>query len=198
MRFIKVYDNALSKEYCQKVIQAFDLSNEMKITTKRNDDTRIDSQKEFSTPFLTGETRLDSIDFNMESICQEFFSTVVEKTQEYLEDIHIQEDIPGWYMRNMVVQKNDHTDCGGYHRFHCENLAPGMENRFLVYMLYLNDVPEGEGETEFLHQGLRIQPKAGSLLIWPAGFTHLHRGNPVNTTTKYIATGWVFLNPSSV
>ena len=38
--------------------------------------------------------------------------------------------------------------------------------RSLVWMIYLNDVPEGEGETEFLWQGLRVQPKAGTMLIW--------------------------------
>jgi len=58
-------------------------------------------------------------------------------------------------------------------------------------VLYLNDVPEGEGETEFLHQGIRCQPKRGSLVLFPAFFTHTHRGNPVFTTDKYIATGWM-------
>jgi len=58
-------------------------------------------------------------------------------------------------------------------------------------MLYLNDVPEGEGETEFLHQGMRVQPRKGDLVVWPAFFTHVHRGNPVYTTDKYIATGWM-------
>ena len=57
-------------------------------------------------------------------------------------------------------------------------------------MLYLNDIPEGEGETEFLWQGLRVQPKAGTMLIWPAFYTHTHRGNAVYSCSKYIATGW--------
>ena len=57
-------------------------------------------------------------------------------------------------------------------------------------MIYLNDVEEG-GETEFLYQSIRVAPKAGTLLIWPAGFTHTHRGNPPLSGDKYIATGWV-------
>ena len=63
--------------------------------------------------------------------------------------------------------------------------------RLLNYLVYLNDVPDGEGETEFLNQGLRNQPKKGNLVIFPAFFTHIHRGNPVYTTDKYIATGWM-------
>ena len=57
-------------------------------------------------------------------------------------------------------------------------------------MLYLNDVKEG-GETEFLYQHKRYQPKEGTLLIFPAGFTHTHRGNPPISNDKYIVTGWL-------
>lgn len=60
----------------------------------------------------------------------------------------------------------------------------------LSYILYLNDVEEG-GETEFLYYGKRIKPTAGTLLLWPAGFTHVHRGNPPLSGEKYILTGWV-------
>ena len=64
-------------------------------------------------------------------------------------------------------------------------------SRSLAWIIYLNDVPEGEGETEFLYQGLRVTPKQGTLVMWPAQFTHTHRGNPVYNCTKYIATGWI-------
>jgi hypothetical protein len=56
-------------------------------------------------------------------------------------------------------------------------------------MLYLNDVEDG-GETEFLYQRMRVKPKQGTLLIWPAGFTHTHRGNPPLSNNKYVITGW--------
>ena len=61
--------------------------------------------------------------------------------------------------------------------------------RVLVNMMYLNDVDEG-GETEFLYQSMRVQPKKGRVVIWPAGFTHTHRGNPPLAGEKYIATAW--------
>ena len=56
-------------------------------------------------------------------------------------------------------------------------------------MIYLNDVTDG-GYTEFPNQGKRFQPRAGDLLIWPAFFTHPHRGIASKTQTKYIVTGW--------
>ena len=79
---------------------------------------------------------------------------------------------------------------GGYHAWHAENMTYETSKRVLVYTCYLNDIPEGEGETEFLYQGLRIQPKAGTIAMWPAYFTYTHRGNPVYTTEKYYITGW--------
>ena len=51
------------------------------------------------------------------------------------------------------------------------------------------DRDEG-GETEFLYQSMRVKPKQGTLLIWPAAFTHTHRGNPPLSNEKYIVTGW--------
>ena len=56
-------------------------------------------------------------------------------------------------------------------------------------MLYLNTVDEG-GKTEFKYQDLAIKPEAGTLLIWPAAYTHVHRANPDLVGKKYIATGW--------
>ena len=59
-------------------------------------------------------------------------------------------------------------------------------------MIYLNDMPEGEAETEFLYQKKRVGPTRGTVVIWPAGMTHVHRGNPVYTQDKYILTGWYY------
>ena len=61
--------------------------------------------------------------------------------------------------------------------------------RAFVVQLYLNDIEEG-GETEFLYIGKRIPARAGRLIIFPAGFTHAHRGNPPLGQTKYICSSW--------
>jgi hypothetical protein len=78
--------------------------------------------------------------------------------------------------------------CEGYHTWHSENSQWINSSRMIAWTVYLNDVLEG-GETEFLYQKRKIQPKAGRLAIWPGGFTHLHRGNPP-LTRKHILTGW--------
>ena len=65
----------------------------------------------------------------------------------------------------------------------------GMGKRILAWMIYLNDVTDG-GHTAFPTQNKKFQPRRGDVLIWPAYFTHPHRGIVSKTQTKYIITGW--------
>lgn len=76
-----------------------------------------------------------------------------------------------------------------YSVWHCENNGiPPYDKRHLAFMTYLNTVETG-GETEFLYQNTKISPVRGKTLVWPAYFTHTHRGIPAETD-KYIITGW--------
>ena len=77
----------------------------------------------------------------------------------------------------------------GFHKWHYERAIPATIDRLMAYMTYL-EVPKKGGETEFLHQSLRIDPIVGRTLIWPAGFTHMHRGNPPLDGEKMYITGW--------
>ena len=78
----------------------------------------------------------------------------------------------------------------GYHTWHDEKGSMGTNRRILATMMYLNDVNDG-GETEFLYLSKRYTPIKGRVLIWPAGFTHTHRGNAPLSGEKYIATSWL-------
>lgn len=76
-----------------------------------------------------------------------------------------------------------------YSVWHCENNGIRPYNtRHLAFMTYLNTVENG-GETEFLYQNKKVSPVCGKTLVWPAYFTHTHRGIPAETD-KYIVTGW--------
>ena len=78
----------------------------------------------------------------------------------------------------------------GYHVWHYEAAEHETMNRICFFILYLNDVAEG-GETEFLKQSIRVVPEKGTLIIAPANYTAMHRGNPPLSNDKYILTGWV-------
>ena len=55
-------------------------------------------------------------------------------------------------------------------------------------MFYLNTVKDGG--TYFENYDLSLEAVEGRLVIWPAYWTHFHRGIVSKTETKYIATGW--------
>lgn len=79
----------------------------------------------------------------------------------------------------------------GYHIWHHEHGRDNAnQNTMLAWMIYLNDINEG-GETEFLHQSIRIQPRKNMFVCWPAYFTHMHRGNPPLKEEKFVVTGWI-------
>jgi hypothetical protein len=79
----------------------------------------------------------------------------------------------------------------GFKAWHTERTFPNPPRgaRHLVFMTYLNDVKDG-GQTEWFHQKLKVKPKKGLTVIWPADWTYTHRGIPSPTEEKYIVTGW--------
>ena len=63
-----------------------------------------------------------------------------------------------------------------------------------AWMIYLNDAESG---TEFPYQEIVLQPKQGLCAVWPAYWTHPHKGVTPNRGDKYIATGWInFYTPT--
>ena len=77
-----------------------------------------------------------------------------------------------------------------FQKLHCERSGLNNLHRLLAFMTYLNDVEDG-GSTYFNHYDLDIKPKKGLTLIWPAEWTHSHKGNVLRTGVKYIITGWL-------
>jgi hypothetical protein len=79
----------------------------------------------------------------------------------------------------------------GYKQWHTERICKMVPfvDRHLVFMTYLNDVHD-QGGTEFFHQKIKAQPNKGLTLVWPADWTHLHRGVVSPSEEKYIITGW--------
>jgi len=79
---------------------------------------------------------------------------------------------------------------GGFKQWHTErsNALPGSVYRHLVFMTYLNDVPDGG--TEWYHQQKYVPAQKGYTVIWPADWTHFHRGRVSHTEEKMIITGW--------
>ena len=79
-----------------------------------------------------------------------------------------------------------------FQKTHTERSSLENLHRLFAWMTYLNDVDVKDGgSTFFSHYDLDVQPKKGLTLIWPAEWTHAHKGNLLRANSKYIITGWM-------
>ena len=82
----------------------------------------------------------------------------------------------------------------GFKNWHSERTTFTSSKRVLVFMTYLTDTKNAG--TEFKYQKLKTDCKKGSTVIWPAEWTHTHKGIISNKHAKMIITGWwSFLAP---
>ena len=120
---------------------------------------------------------------------KEYFDKLFECYKSYIEE---------WPFVKEIAQKlevgsfNIQRYKSGQHfkKIHTERSGLDSLHRVFAFMTYLNDVKEG-GSTYFTHYDLEIQPQKGLTLIWPAEWTHAHRGNILKEGSKYIITGWI-------
>ena len=93
------------------------------------------------------------------------------------------------YSINSNVKIQHYKPGEAYYAMHMENSGqPQLVQRHLVFMTYL-DTLDNAG-TEFYHQKLTTPCEKGLTLIWPAGWTHMHRGVTNTVGDKSIITGW--------
>lgn len=186
-QFIGCYEDAFSKEYCEKVIKYFEDMKEAGNTMSRQKADSVSKVlKEDDACFAHSEEEISLS--NSKALQKEFNDTFWEiYNKYYAANFSILQKSGPHANYSFKIQKTPIG--GGYHVWHSEAMNRQMCHRLLTWAVYLNDVERG-GETEFLYQHERVAPKQGTLLIWPAGFTHTHRGNPPLSNEKYIVTGW--------
>ena len=81
----------------------------------------------------------------------------------------------------------------GFKIWHMENDGSNKYiKRHLVFMTYLNTVKNGG--TNFLYQNITTKAEEGLTLIWPAHWTHTHKGQISKYSEKFIITGWFNFN----
>ena len=186
MQFIKVYKKAFSDDFCNQVIEFHKVAEQGGMTLNRQDHDRANkTDKEDIAAFLPN--------FPMQhtdaTLMNEFNSVFwVNCYKQYADQFDILKAFGEHKVYTMKIQKTEPGQ--GYHTWHAEIAARNDCTRLLTWTVYLNDDFEA-GETEFLYQHYRYKPQKGDCIIFPAGFTHTHRGNPPIGGTKYIITGWV-------
>jgi len=190
--FIAIYSNVYLDGYCRHLIDEFERLKASGAGHSRQQSENADRHtKEDHQMGINLKALQDSLSqFDGEDVVAIFFDGLQRCYEEYINKYSIIKNNGLIRANAMKMQKT--SPGGGYHIWHCEQGGEQHANRVLVYSLYLNTLPEkSAGETEFLYQQRRINPVANSMILWPAAYTHTHRGNVVHgDIDKYIVTGW--------
>lgn len=185
-KFILTIPDAFTAEYCQEVIDYFESCSKLGLTLNRQRDGKSDAnEKSDNYLFANGVDHSRLTGPFIRHFTNVFWN---ECYPQYCERFPVLNTFDPHAIYDVKIQCTEPGQ--GYHIWHCESSSRINATRILAWMLYLNTVEEG-GETEFLYQHCRVKPTQGTLVIWPATFTHTHRGNPPLSGVKYIVTGCV-------
>ncbi len=180
--FIWQKENSLTKEFCDHCIAKFEKDENKKqgqtggginLNVKRSIDLSISSYDLWDSE---DKTFFNSLNTSLTEY-QKFLSRNLSFSLDILGNL----SDSGYHMQK--------TGPGEFYSWHHDFVYSTKTWRFLTYIWYLNDVHDG-GYTEF-YNGMKIQPKTGKLLLFPATWNYYHRGYPPKTETKYICTGWI-------
>ena len=165
--FIGVYDNYITKEECNRAIKLFEDQDKFNNTLNRIDFEKAPVTLKQDKQYFA---RSSNIDVWWEELKPMMFNFDLA-LRHYMQNTGAVEtygNIP-FHFTTLKIQKT--LPAEGYHVWHVEH----------------------GGETEFLHQSVRVKPKTGRIVIWPAGFPYAHRGNPPLSGEKYILTSWMLV-----
>jgi hypothetical protein len=184
MNYIKYYDNVLPKEMCNSIIKKFEDNKD------QQKDTYLENHRSFT------ELNLNQNMATWKTEIQYLVKTMQTYTNTYTKDFGTDKSV--WPALNAFEQlrikrylPNDKDEF----KFHVDVTDHASAKRFLVFFWYLNDVEEG-GETAFQINReapveLKVQPKAGRLLMFPPLWTHPHVAFKPISNPKYIVGGYL-------
>lgn len=179
--FICVQEKALPDHLCDEVVSYFERC-EKKLQGQvidKDGNHVVDKKAKMSLDLdLSGDAGMGSgIDQELYRLVQRSFNTYVDMFG-VLTAFSVYDT--GYFLTKYFKGE-------GFYDWHIDAGNDATINRLFSCLIYLNTVEKG-GETEFFYQQVRIQPEKGKLVLFPASWTHLHRGAHPESNDKYIMT----------
>lgn len=193
MNFIEIYKNSVSRDVCNTLIDLFEKYDYLHVqgvtSIGVNEDYKKSTEITINQEFMDDDewkTPLSSVLTSLQNNLKNYKS----KYSQYEDNVPILGvDALQYWEIDSIFNFQRYLPGEGYYAWHCEVPGKSPSERMLAWMLYLNDVTDCGG-TEFKFQNYTSSSDQGKLLIWPAYWTHFHRGIPSKSEKKYIMTGW--------
>ena len=204
--FMGIFPGAANEEYCEKVINRFEYIQETQLEWgeegrgkiwNRQVDKAPTIEREDNTYFLGGGNS-DQLPLKENDVILmqadlpllgEFSKIIWDCYKIYAQKYGTVVNL-GDHRISPVTRLQKTKPSQGYHVWHSDSDNMLSCRRVMVSSLFLNTIENG-GETEFLYQSLRVPPVQGTLILFPAQWTHTHRGNPPLKENKYYMTTWL-------
>jgi len=156
-------DNFLTQKECKQIIKKY-----KKICTSESLGTYLN---------------YNHIDIQLDQYWADKLFNLLDKYAKKYDGINI---IEPWAIDNVRFKhfpKNYSFD-----KWHCEQTS-NYPYRIIGILIYLSDHEEG---TEFYHENKTIKSKAGRAIVFPATWTHIHRGQKTKKD-RYLLSAYAFL-----
>ena len=184
---IASFPKVLTHDECQVIINHYEKLSQLNLSFSRLDLRDAPGHKKADSAVFVLDEQSVRITPDM-GFLNFFLDRLWMCYNEYTKKYSVLEDATKHQVRSMKIQKTLPGE--GYHVWHFESDTLEHASRVITWGIYLNTVEQG-GETEFLYQGMRVPAVEGTLVMWPATYTHVHRGNPPLSGEKYLLTGWL-------
>ena len=184
--YIMEIPGAATPEYCEMMIEKFeqDGRHHPALVGDGRNDQEIRSSVNLEMPHFP----------EWKSVMQDIKWMIDSHLKKYLDEIHTEMTGSPWvggYYQDFTMMRYDPGGVGykWHNDFIFDVFSPRRGVRTITWLFYLNECDGGE--TEF-KCGKVIKPEAGKLVMFPASWTMVHRGCPVNSGSKYLCVGWLF------
>lgn len=177
--YVKVYDNVLPKNICDKLIDSFEKNPNLHERYENN------KSPQFTQLNVTSHQLKFGADLHQ---------ILVEKSVgcliKYRNDLDITKEFPEEYsFEHFRMKKYSHIQEDEF-REHVDVHDYLSAKRFLVFFFYLNDVEQG-GETYFPKLDFNVEPKVGRCLVFPPLWMFPHCGMMASGKDKYIVGSYL-------
>ena len=188
-----IYEYQYDPDHCDLFVELFQEAKERGLTMpglcgQHNSDSKVETSVKKSTDLyfsLLDKSDIDPVKYRVKDFSEYIFGVI----DHYLKDTGLN-NIVGEVEFKEPLQLHHYAPGEGFYALHGDSATYKTSTRVLVFILYLNDVEDGG--TFFPWQDYKSKSKKGNMIVFPASYTHPHRGVVSYDEDKYILTGWVF------
>ena len=178
---IIVYDDILDKEFCQRLIEKFEATD---------DKTVWNDYRKFSDTLL-----LENIEYWKDEIpvCLDAFTKIIEKYKDDLPwpDEHKKLFPKEYILEGIKLKKYSPNDIDEF-PWHVDVITAETGLRFLAFFIYLDD--NDAGETEFIENKtttISVKCIGGRAIMFPPMFPWVHCGRKPVNKPKYLLQSYL-------